>query len=542
MRPPSRKDLRRSIVIALRIGLPALVLWLVWGELASIDWVQVRAEIQRSHAGVLLVAVCVVALNVAVMGLYDAFSFPRAASLRFQKRWAIGCLCFSWSNFLTIGPFGGPALRFAVYRRYGLEIGSIARGLALQYVGFASGLVAWLAAAALPIGGSPIEGVIRPLCALIGALALSVVILLGWRAAVAWLRRDASLLESIRWRQCMALGCVGFLDWGCTVLAFSLVAFGIGVPLDPALAIGSFLGGHVVGMISMLPGGMGSADATWLLALAESGIEADQAAAIIVVFRAVFYLLPWALAAMVTILLLGNRVNDIRLWRLRTLAASASVFACFLLTVTALPEVGRQVLVPIGQPSVWVIEISHLATVLAAAALLMIAPLLRFGSRRVGLTAAMLLAVCASAQAITERDQLETVLTAAMLGFLGIAWWRSRPWDAPPLARDWKWRPPLIGMSAIVIHLLAAALALPPGRFEAFVLTEYTLQLDGSRLLRSTIVMTLLVVLALIAAWRTDTPAMAAKQGPTPRPATPPPGTTCPRASRGSRRRRSTRG
>ena len=50
-----------------------------------------------------------------VMGLYDVIAFRHTRS-RWTERWRYGAVAFAWSNFLTLGPLAGPAMRFWLYR------------------------------------------------------------------------------------------------------------------------------------------------------------------------------------------------------------------------------------------------------------------------------------------------------------------------------------------------------------------------------------------------------------------------------------------
>ena len=502
--PRPRRGRLRLLGLTARLLIPLVIVWFAWGELQALDWPQIRAEVSRSRVRVLLLAAAVMAANVLVMGLYDAVSFPGRAGLGFMRRWGIGSLCFAWSNFLTIGPIGGPAIRFVVYRRWAVPPADVARGLAVQYVGFAGGLLAWFGAAALPIAAGPAATIVRIAAAGGLAIGISLLIMWSWR----WLltRRDPAspLLGFLRGPRCLALAVIGFLDWGCSITVFSLVATSIGFDLEPAFAAATFLGGHVIGMLSMLPGGMGSADAAWLLSLTESGLEPDVAAALILLFRGVFYVLPWAVAATITLAAFGATIEDTRRWRRRALAATLSVFASFGLVAAGLPETARVIQELRAERSVVVVELSHLLVVAAWAGVLMACPAIANGSRRALQMAAALLVIGGIAQATTREDVLELVLTASVLGLLGIAWLRSRPWTTPEPER---WTTPLAAAAAVVaaaIHFAGALLGLPAERWARATLTLFRHEAEGSRILRSVCMLGLMAAIAAGVAIRSE--------------------------------------
>ena len=89
----------------------AVVLALSWHTLRQIHTRDFRVALRALQAPWLLVAAAATLLNVAVMGWYDviAFRHTRATAL---ERWRYGAVAFAWSNFLTLGPLAGPAIRF----------------------------------------------------------------------------------------------------------------------------------------------------------------------------------------------------------------------------------------------------------------------------------------------------------------------------------------------------------------------------------------------------------------------------------------------
>jgi uncharacterized membrane protein YbhN (UPF0104 family) len=93
----------------------AAVLALSWQALRGIHIHTVRALLRSLDARWLVAAVAITAANIAVMGLYDvlAFRHTRASA---AERWRFGAVAFCWSNFLTLGPLAGPAIRLWLYR------------------------------------------------------------------------------------------------------------------------------------------------------------------------------------------------------------------------------------------------------------------------------------------------------------------------------------------------------------------------------------------------------------------------------------------
>src|SRR5206468_10604274 len=83
--------------------------------------------------------------NIGIMGLYDVIAF-RKTRTTIVERWRYGAVSFAWSNFLTLGPLAGPAIRFWLYRQAVDRLQDLHAGLLTVTIAFVSGLVGWTAA------------------------------------------------------------------------------------------------------------------------------------------------------------------------------------------------------------------------------------------------------------------------------------------------------------------------------------------------------------------------------------------------------------
>src|SRR3989449_9135442 len=100
--------------------------FLGWEELRRIDLNQVRQALHSLSVPWLLAASLLTVLNLALLGCYDLVTLEGSPVPR-SARWGLGTLAFTWSNFLTLGPIAGPAIRFWLYRPYGVD-GAVLRG------------------------------------------------------------------------------------------------------------------------------------------------------------------------------------------------------------------------------------------------------------------------------------------------------------------------------------------------------------------------------------------------------------------------------
>lgn len=445
------KTVWRWLRPVLGLGLFVGIVSLAWGELRALDWFQIQDELVRTTPGFLLLAGLAVIANVAAMGLYDAVCFPKAPRLGFLTRWGLGSLCFAWSNFLTLGPIGGPAMRMLVYTRRGMKTARIARGLGVQYIGFCAGLFAWTVALALPLPRGPGMLVLDILVAA-GISVLSACLVRA--ACIRLLRKrdpDSETARAVEQTRGVPLGLVGFLDWGFSLTSFWLVAAAAGLMLDPFFTARTFFSGHLAGMASMLPGGLGSADAVWLLSFTEAEIEPDKAAAVIVLFRLIFYIAPWAIALLVTLRLVSRGAID-RAWRPRFVVGGVLVGAGFILISGAIPAVHERILMQSRGLPPLASESLRLVALLSAAGLFVLAPALLTHSRRALEAALLLLASCAIAHLVKGADPQEATACALALALLLLTrgdFDRATPATPTPARTAASALVPLLGFAAI---------------------------------------------------------------------------------------------
>ena len=111
------------------VCLVAVVVALSWHALRGVQTRAVRGILEQLDTRALIVAGLVTLLNIAIMGLYDVMAFADTRT-RAIERWRFGAVAFCWSNFLTLGPLAGPAIRYWLYRRRVTASRRTAEGLA----------------------------------------------------------------------------------------------------------------------------------------------------------------------------------------------------------------------------------------------------------------------------------------------------------------------------------------------------------------------------------------------------------------------------
>ncbi|MCA9294625.1 MAG: lysylphosphatidylglycerol synthetase family protein [Phycisphaerales bacterium] len=399
-----------------KLLLPALVVTLAWREVHDLNVHHVRAvlgdaNLQRAGFGALLAFAAVF-----VMGLYDAFAFPRGAmgTMTFPRRWLLGCILFGWTNFIAMGPFGGPALRILAYRRFGLTAAEITRGFVAHYIASASGLAAWLLGMWVPLPAPIGTFWGRALLALPCAMLLAHVA--GMVARHIAQRRQTTV--DLARMPLGALAIVTFFDWGLTILSFSLLTSSVGISLALTDAARTVLTGQFAGLVSMVPGGIGSADAVWFKGFALLGIPTATAAGGVMIFRAGYYALPWIASLIATLIALSRMHERVRLWQRRIIAGAVMLNAILLLMSAATPAVRSRLdaldeIAPLGA-----IEVSHAVATIAAAIMLFLVRGLTRGYRSAHMFTSALLVASALAHPLKGGDYEESFVSVVLLVLL----------------------------------------------------------------------------------------------------------------------------
>ncbi len=480
----------RWLSFALRFGLPPIIVWAVWREFRHLDLQSAREQVASADLRLAALGIGAAFGAVVAMGLYDAVAFPRGehGRLGFGRRWLLGSVLFGWTNFVSLGPIGGPALRVLAYRRFGLNGAEITRGFVGHGIGSASGLLAWMVAVWTP-GLGPVWARAAV------ALVLSVGLCEGLSRLAVRLGRFHRFGSDLAGIPMARLGCVTFADWGMTLLSFWLLSRSVGVELGGVAAGRTVFTGQFAGLISMIPGGLGSADAVWFKGFALMGVDHEPAAAAVVMFRAGFYLLPWLAALGVIYTALASWSAPLRRWQRRVVAGAVALNAALLLASAATPALRERFdvvekVVPLGA-----IEVSHAAAAVSAALMLFLVRGLLRGYRSAFLATLTLLAASAVAHPLKGGDIEEAaasvVLMALLFGVRGAYMRRGRipiGWELALSA----------AVGSVAFFLVVGLAAFEKVPYRAAMWAEFAERAQASRFLRAAVLVGVAGLVVLI--------------------------------------------
>ncbi|MDR1012873.1 MAG: bifunctional lysylphosphatidylglycerol flippase/synthetase MprF [Lactobacillales bacterium] len=106
-----------------------------------------------------------------------------------------------------------------------------------------------------------------------------------------------------------ALLIVSFLEWSGVAMTFIAVGKIMGIHLPILEVVTLFMAAMVIGIVSMVPGGLGSFDVMMLLGLQHLGISQELSLAWILLYRLAYYFVPFLIGVVFFVRHLGSRFN-----------------------------------------------------------------------------------------------------------------------------------------------------------------------------------------------------------------------------------------
>ena len=294
---PARQRLWRWTKRIAPWALAALVLALVAQQARAVDWPQVWVSLRQLSAGRLAMAAGLAALSYGVYAGFDlvgrhltrhGLSVPRT----------LGTAAISYAFNLNFGALvGGFAMRLRLYTRWGVAAATVAKVIALSmttnwlgYLWVSGGVLLW-SPPTLPGGWAPGDTVLRALGAAMVALASAYLVLcaVSRPRTLKWREHELALPGG---RLALVQALAGGANW---LLMGAIVWVLFEGRVDFALVLGALLMAAVAGVITHVPAGMGVLEAVFVATLG-GVLPATEVLAVVLAYRAAYYLLPLALA------------------------------------------------------------------------------------------------------------------------------------------------------------------------------------------------------------------------------------------------------
>ncbi len=456
-----------------------IVLTLSWRTLRGIHTSEVRGVLHTLHTWPLMIAAFMTILNISIMGLYDVMAF-RHTRTRAIERWQFGAVAFCWSNFLTLGPLAGPAIRFWLYRARVSELSELHAGVVSVVIAFTSGLAGWTLAALVVsrVGGG---------LATLGVVALGFVLMAAWIGRAFALRTDRFGGPAVESTQTLEMALIGWLDWSLAAAVFVACLEATGRTAPILEIVDGFFLGQVVGLLSLVPGGFGSSDAYWIARLP---FNQNVTAAALGAYRFIYYIAPWFTASMV-LLSWATRVSSRRIDVARRITASlVGAGGVLMILSSASPALHARLVLLEQHVPLPLVEAGQLAAALAGLLLLVLARGLARGYRSAFTLTLALLLLAGFASLLKGLDWEE----ALIIGMIGLAAWSHSGLFNRASGGDWlEWADLGLGFAALLLFVIFGTFShhIGPAAFERWSSMGYRLQ--SARFLRTAASMVLAV-------------------------------------------------
>ncbi len=384
---------RRYIPVIIGLGLFAAGIYALYGLLRPVDPTELAQQLRDTPKSALLIAVgATIVAYVSLMG-YDFLALKYLEKPLPNRVVIIGSfLGYAFGNTIGISILSGGAVRYRIYAAAGLNAFdvaalsgyiSVAMGIGMTFVGLvALGFFPDAIGAATPLSPATIQWV----SILWAASMAGSIVWLATRKSPFRFRQFTLAMPNMR----IILAQLFFTAIDTMMAAATLyVLLPDGGPSFMAF-VGIFAAATMAGVISHVPGGLGVFE-TVVIAAMPAGVPVTEIAAALLLYRMIYFLLPFAVAFALVSLnearlasksiarLLGDAPDTLRaplraLTGVAPILVGTAVFVLggYLLLLSVLPSVGLNDPFDHGSFAVFLIETSVLITAFLGVALLIL--------------------------------------------------------------------------------------------------------------------------------------------------------------------------
>lgn len=293
---PWLRWLNRSVTLLFFIVVPVLLFLLV----RNVDWAEVLSVLRGYSPLILLAGVGIMITSFAIFSSYDLLGkIYTGHQLPARHVLPLAFVCYAFT--LNLGAWlGGIALRYRLYLRLGLGVGTVTRILSLSLI------TNWLGYMILAGSIFSLRLVTFPEDWKIGALGLQWI---GFGLLAAsffylaacrfckrrtWTWRDHEIvLPSLRLALMQAI--LGAVNWSLMALLIYLLLPGGG--FYPSI-LGILLVSSIAGVVTHIPAGLGVLEAVFI-AFLQHQVATSHLLAALIGYRAIYFLLPLTVACVV---------------------------------------------------------------------------------------------------------------------------------------------------------------------------------------------------------------------------------------------------
>jgi phosphatidylglycerol lysyltransferase len=295
------KNVRPFIYAVFALIIFSLAGWLLHHELSKFSYADLKQGLADIPQSRILIAVGLTVLSYWVLTFYDWLGIRYIGKkLSYPKTLLVSFTSYVMSYNLGLSSIGGTALRFRLYSSWGFGALEIAQLVAFCVLSFWGGFLITCGVGFL-IGRFQVPEdfmfslfELRLVGVLLVLMVVAYLVVCARRKAPIMIRNWSFQLPNLR----LAMGqlLIGFIDLVVATSVF-YVLLPEGAPVF-SVFLGIYLLAMFAGMISHVPGGIGVFD-TMILLMLQPWIEAPDVVGALLAYRAIYYLLPLALALIV---------------------------------------------------------------------------------------------------------------------------------------------------------------------------------------------------------------------------------------------------
>ncbi|RKG94014.1 bifunctional lysylphosphatidylglycerol flippase/synthetase MprF, partial [Corallococcus carmarthensis] len=377
--------LQRILTTVLPLVLLGIAAYVLHRELSHFRREDVSAGFAAVTTGRILLALAVTVVNYVALTLYDVLALGHSGHrIPYPRVGFTSFVGYAFGHNLGASFLSGGSVRYRLYSGWGLTALDVARVSAFNALTFWLGLAA-VTGTSLVVGGGGVLSLSTPVAHVVGAALW--LLIAGYFVACAVVRQPLRV-RGLEWRLPTPARALAQLGVSCGDWVLAAAVLWVLLPADSGVSLPSltalFALAQLAGIASQVPAGLGVFETVMLSALTPR-VPAPQVVGVLLVYRLVYYLLPFTVAAL---LLAGNELLQRRhhLTRLAKVvhgsfapvvpwAASAVAFVAgtVLLFSGATPAEADRLAVLRRMVPLPFLEVSHLLGSLVGLALLLLA-------------------------------------------------------------------------------------------------------------------------------------------------------------------------
>jgi uncharacterized membrane protein YbhN (UPF0104 family) len=277
--------------------LAVLVLALVARQARAVEWVEVWAAVQAIPARQLVLATSLAALSYTLYASFDLIG-RHLTRARISAGRSLGTAAISYAFNLNFGSLvGGMAMRLRLYTRWGLSAPTVAKVIAYSMVTNWLGY-SWVAGAVLLWAPPRLTESWVSSDLLLQTLGLAMILLTVVYVALCFFSRRRQLswrehrLELASGPLALLQAALGGTSW---LLIGAIVWSVFAGRIDYLDVLGALLLAAVAGVLTHVPAGLGVLEAVFAASLGDL-LPVAEVLAVVLVYRAIYYLLPLCFA------------------------------------------------------------------------------------------------------------------------------------------------------------------------------------------------------------------------------------------------------